>query len=374
MLKRSLFLSIIFIYLASCLTGCSAIGNKTASMSIIYAATIAISLLLLIGYCAWAFKKDIWYLLLFSSIFIVNCGYFSLSISKTLEEALLANRISYLGSVFLPMTMLMLILNVAKIRYKRWFTTLLIILGLVMFFIAASPGYSTIYYRDVTLNISNGVTTLDKVYGPWHSLYLYYLLAYFSAMILVTCNTVFKHRMASKIQSVILVSAVFVNLIVWLFEQLVHIEFEILSISYIISALFLLCLQILIAETEKTLISEPVAEPIFELPIDHLTDAVHTDPAPMPPASEEVPVSSVPSALTPSDKIEQFTEGIKELTPTEKSIFHAYVSGHTTKEIMARLNIKENTLKFHNKNIYSKLGVSSRKQLIELSKQIEQPE
>jgi len=31
---------------------------------------------------------------------------------------------------------------------------------------------------------------------------------------------------------------------------------------------------------------------------------------------------------------------------------------------MAELDIKENTLKYHNKNIYSKLGVSSRKQLV----------
>lgn len=31
---------------------------------------------------------------------------------------------------------------------------------------------------------------------------------------------------------------------------------------------------------------------------------------------------------------------------------------------MAELNIKEDTLKFHNKNIYSKLGVTSRKQLL----------
>ena len=31
---------------------------------------------------------------------------------------------------------------------------------------------------------------------------------------------------------------------------------------------------------------------------------------------------------------------------------------------MAALEIKENTLKYHNKNIYAKLGVSSRKQLV----------
>ena len=34
---------------------------------------------------------------------------------------------------------------------------------------------------------------------------------------------------------------------------------------------------------------------------------------------------------------------------------------------MEEMSIKENTLKYHNKNIYSKLGVSSRKQLIEIA-------
>ena len=33
---------------------------------------------------------------------------------------------------------------------------------------------------------------------------------------------------------------------------------------------------------------------------------------------------------------------------------------------MAELDIKENTLKYHNKKIYSKLGVSSREELFAL--------
>ena len=37
---------------------------------------------------------------------------------------------------------------------------------------------------------------------------------------------------------------------------------------------------------------------------------------------------------------------------------------HPTKEIMAEMQITENTLKFHNKNIYGKLGVSSSKELV----------
>jgi DNA-binding CsgD family transcriptional regulator len=37
---------------------------------------------------------------------------------------------------------------------------------------------------------------------------------------------------------------------------------------------------------------------------------------------------------------------------------------------MSDLNIKENTLKFHNKNLYSKLGISSRKQLLSIAAQL----
>ncbi|MBO5195991.1 MAG: helix-turn-helix transcriptional regulator, partial [Clostridia bacterium] len=66
-----------------------------------------------------------------------------------------------------------------------------------------------------------------------------------------------------------------------------------------------------------------------------------------------------------------FIIGHSQLTPTERLIFDRYIMGKTTKEIMADLNIKENTLKFHNKNIYCKLGVSSRKQLIEIAGQID---
>ena len=101
------------------------------------------------------------------------------------------------------------------------------------------------------------------------------------------------------------------------------------------------------------------------LPTDqHSLEAV-PDEAALPQVLPETPLIS-------EDQMHIYVEGLSNLTPTERAIYNLYISGNTTKEIMASLNIKENTLKFHNKNIYGKLGVSSRKQLIELSKQLEQ--
>ena len=121
-----------------------------------------------------------------------------------------------------------------------------------MFFIAASPGYSDIYYKDVTLNHVNGVTVLDKVYGSWHSVYLFYLVLYFSVMIFCTAYATFKRKNSNTHHVIILIIAVTVNIGVWLIEQLVKIDFEFLSVSYIISELFLLSLCFMLQENEVT--------------------------------------------------------------------------------------------------------------------------
>ncbi len=62
-----------------------------------------------------------------------------------------------------------------------------------------------------------------------------------------------------------------------------------------------------------------------------------------------------------------FVKNLDTLTPTERKIYDMYLEGKKGKEITEILNISENTLKFHNKNLYGKLGVSSRKQLIKLA-------
>lgn len=59
-----------------------------------------------------------------------------------------------------------------------------------------------------------------------------------------------------------------------------------------------------------------------------------------------------------------FVENLSMLTPAEYRVYELYLSGKTGKQIAEILHITENTLKYHNKNIYSKLGISSRKQLL----------
>jgi len=322
------------------LSGCSNIGNKAASMSLIYGVAAVLSVLLFVSCCLIIRKKDPWYLLLFASIAVVNIGYFALSVSQSLEAALFANRLSYLGSVFLPLSMLMIILGATHIRCRRWLTGVLLGLAAVVFLVAASPGYLPIYYKEVSFEIVKGVATLKKVYGPLHVLYLIYLLGYFTAMMVTIIRATVKDLIDSLTYAVILAIAVFVNIGVWLIEQMVDVPFEMLSLSYIISECFLLGLHMLKAEAEK--LKNQVSVP--------------RSPEPLPPRDPEA--------------VNLFREGLARLTPKEKEIYECYVAGMTTDVIMEKLSIKENTLKFHNKNLYGKLGVTSRKQLLQIHKQL----
>lgn len=341
-----LLLSILF------LSGCGPIGQRGANMTAAYGISAILSLLLLVTYLIIAKKRNAWYLLLFISVFIVNIGYFSLSVSRSLGEALWANRISYLGSVFLPLSMLMIITKATHIRYRKWLTALLLSLAVVVFIIAATPGYLSIYYKEVTFALEDGVATLEKVYGPLHILYLLYLFGYFAAMISTIIYATVKNKIDSPAYAVIIFIAVFVNIGVWLIEQLVFIPFEVLSVSYIISESFLLGLYILMAESKKMRMSL----------ITNQDTTSHGTPVAQ---AQEKAIQPNLDRLE-QEKLDLFIAGLRRLTPKEKELFDCYVEGLTTDVIMERLTIKENTLKFHNKNLYSKLGVKSRKQLVEL--------
>lgn len=346
------------------LTACNTIDNKTVNISFLYGITVIFSLILLIAYCTMVKKRDLWFVLLYTSVLVVNIGYFALSISKTLGEALLANRIAYLGSVFLPLFMLMIIMNLCKLKHSKIFFGILLVIGIIVFLIAASPGYLTIYYKSATIEYVNGITTLKKVYGSLHSVYLIYLIMHFIMMTGVIVYSSIGNRSIPLKLSLIIASMVFGNIIIWLTEQLIDVNFEFLSISYIITEMFLLLLYSMLEENHYFDMSSE----------DHISDNTGSEDDSgvrqhIESESDKDDNNTADNEENDSgillENYEYFVSNLSTLTPTENKIYDLYLSGKKTKEVLDILGIKENTLKYHNKNIYSKLGVSSRKQLLQ---------
>lgn len=343
--------------LACLLSGCARNGEKSADMTILYMVTVAFSLVLMVAYGIMVQKKQVWFWVLFGSILVANTGYLLLASAKTLKAALWANRIAYLGSACLPLSMMMIIMRVCRLKYKKWMTVVLPIITGIVFLVAASPGYSDIYYKEVSFTVVDGTGVLEKVYGPWHDLYFGYLLGYFAVMVGMIKYAKSKKTAESQLYATILGGMVFVNVGVWLLEQFIRMNFEILSISYIITEFFLLALCMMMQENDKIKLSQPAPESAMQ-------DAL---------IAQEQAQSQDPDQTVDQEGLEhrkQFEERLSLLTKTERRVYDFYMADMSTKEVLKEMNITENTLKYHNRNIYGKLGVSSRKQLKEIGKQI----
>lgn len=333
------------VMLCSLLTGCTTSSETDIGLWLLYVVTAVFALLILVGSFFIKGQRSPWLTLLFASVLVVNTGYLLLSASNSVDIALHANRLAYLGSVFLPLSMLMIIMNASGLRHPKWLPGALIAVSILVFFVTATPGYLDIYYKEVSIEKVHGITILHKIYGPLHSSYTFFLLAYFGAMTAIIFYAITKRRIVTPTYSALLLSAVFINIIVWLIEKLVDIDFELLSISYIMTELFLLGLNLLVAENKNTAPPQVV----------NVAPEVTSTPAPVISAEDQA-------------QLAHFVSALPLLTQKELAIFECYTKGMSTVEITEQLQITENTLKFHNKNIYNKLGVANRRQLVALYK------
>ncbi len=64
--------------------------------------------------------------------------------------------------------------------------------------------------------------------------------------------------------------------------------------------------------------------------------------------------------------VRELNDPLQSLTRTERLLLHSLSTGRTNKELAAEHSITVNTVKFHLRNLYDKLGVSNRTQAIAL--------
>ena len=321
-------------------------------MTTVYGIIFAVALVMVGVYFFVDRKRDIWLMLLFISVAVCDLGYFLLSASETLNAALWSNRLAYLGSVFLPFSLLMMIMNLSRFRYPKFIPKALIGLNTVMFLIAASGGILPIYYKDVSLGFSDGGTYLIKEYGPLHNLYKVFLFAYFASMVAIIIYTAVKKTVVSTKHSVFLAFVVIGNIATWLVENMIGTGFEFLSISYIVSeGLILFLYGILqdygLADTQR------------------ISDSA---------------VEAVPENITATETIKSFSEKqienifnnwkiLDTLSQREKEVLGFILENKKRKDIAETLFVTESTIKKHTSAIFKKLEITNRTELFEKAKE-----
>ena len=281
-------------------------------MIITYAIMAIIATILLVGYFALVRKKEPWLLLLYVCVTIVNVGYFLLSISKTVEFAIFANDVAYFGSVFLSMSMLLTITKLCGFEIKKKLIITLGTIGIVMFLIVATVGILPWYYKEVELVFVDGAAKLKKVYGVLHPMYLVYLVGYFAAMVACIVQSIRKKMIASQRHASLIAAIVFGNIAVWFVEKFIPWDFEFLSVSYIISEIFLLGISLLLQEKEEDYKNSlKIDEPVYEVPEN--------------PSFFLKETVTVEETVSEKNDFTAFEKALSSLTPTERNIYNFHL-------------------------------------------------
>jgi len=316
-------------------------------MQWIYGAIFLISLILLPLYFYIVRKKqnEPWLLILFTCVSTVNLGYTMIAFSNTVEFALFANKIAYLGQVFIPLCMFMIVSKLCGYTYKKWVNGVLIALAILMLSIVSTSGYLDWYYTDASIESIAGATVLHKEYGVLHPTNLIYVIMYFVAMIAVLGTSIKQHKGASQKHAAIMLAVVIGNIGIWCVQKIIPWSFELLSIIYLMSALSFLCIQCM------------------------LQDYVHKRDIPKYTPKEQRMLGVQVTSMSMEEKIARvltFVSNEDPLSIREREILELILANQKRKDIAITLHLSENTVKTYTRTLYSKLGVTCREDLYSL--------
>ena len=316
-------------------------------MAIAYGLIFVLSLIMPPLYFAFIRKKqdEPWLLVLFLCVCFVTLGYFLVSLSKSVEFALWANKITYLGQVVVPMCMFMIISKLCGYTYKKWVLGVLIGLAVIMYAIIFTTGWLDWYYTSATLAFENGSAYLIKKYGVLHPTNLIYVVAYFVAMLVVCIVSLVKKKDASQKLAGFMLAIVLGNVAMWVVEKITAWNFEMLAISYIMSMLAYFFVYLLLQDYIRK--------------VDVPASATEK--------TRVVVLDSIPKAERMERVLSLLPEG-KTLTARQMEMLDGLLEGKSQKEIAADLHISESTVKWHFGILYTTLNVSGKDEILALFK------
>ena len=184
-------------------------------------------------------KTSYYYLVINLIMMISNAGYLAVALSTSVEEVILANKILYLGSCFVPPVLLSLMCTLINYKMRMWMKCLLYSVSVIIYGMVLSIGYSDLYYKDVYLKTYRGLTVIGHTYGVGHTCFYIFLSAHIILELCMIVFVVIKRRSISKRNLFGLTTIVVSNVYLFFVGQLVNPLVEITPLMYAINCIVL---------------------------------------------------------------------------------------------------------------------------------------
>ena len=203
-----------------------------------YLIAVFIALFELIFLLAGIRRRNTTSLLFYIVILISTLGYYALSISTDLAEAILANKITYFGGVFLPLLMLLTICDFCKETLPK--PLIVFLVGFCLFTLGCvfSIGFNQLYYKDVWITRyrilgHRTITVLEKTYGPLHGVHTFLLVTMLFIAFLVTYKALTTQNRVSKQMTLIMSGELFFTAVIYLLQRATGAHIEYMPYAYV---------------------------------------------------------------------------------------------------------------------------------------------
>ncbi|MGN0649885.1 MAG: ATP-binding protein [Oscillospiraceae bacterium] len=148
-------------------------------MPVLYFSTTVVAFISLILFIIISDKKVMFYnASFFIFVFLSNLGQLFIGLSSNVEEALMANKLTYISGCLLSLFLMMLVFDACKVNPNKWVRLGMYCFNITVMIISMTAGFTDWLYKECHIEKLNGVTILVKEYGPAHTLFLVMLYGY----------------------------------------------------------------------------------------------------------------------------------------------------------------------------------------------------
>ena len=188
-------------------------------------------------------KANYYFMLSMIVMAISNCGYLAMAVSKDLSEAILSNKISYIGGCFIPLITLFLVCTVCNYSVPGWLRYILYGYSFFVFFMSLTIGYNELYYTNVSLGKLGDATILSHDYGFGHAFFYVILYGYLALEVILLGYHLIKRRAVSQNKLWILSGMIILNIVIFIIGRMIHPDFEFMPVLYVVDGWIFLYLQ-----------------------------------------------------------------------------------------------------------------------------------
>ena len=137
------------------------------------------------------------YQVLFFAILVSCLGHLFLALSTNVDQVIIANKMNYVGAIFLPFLTFDACLSICNFRFPNWGRIILILLTFFVYGLAATVGFSDIYYKTIEYVVIYGAGNYVATYGWGHDLFNIMMVGYGIANVSLIVYTFIKKRNVS---------------------------------------------------------------------------------------------------------------------------------------------------------------------------------